>query len=69
MFGVEEASSPDLHHSGSGKHYALNISTVMNEIRSLPNWKEKQLDISIEPTQKTDQDTYVKVGRISLYSQ
>jgi hypothetical protein len=69
FFGVEEASIPSVHHSGSGQHYALDVTELMNKLRSLPNWKEKQLDVSIEPTHDMDKNTSVKIGRISLYSE
>lgn len=69
FFGVEEASTPSLHSPGSGQHYALDITDLMNQLRSLPNWKEQQLDVSLEPTRKLAEDTFVKIGRISLYSE
>jgi tyrosinase len=69
FFGVEEASLPSLHHSGNGQHYALDISELLNKLRSLSNWNEQQLDISIEPTRDMDKDTSVTIGRISLYSE
>lgn len=69
FFGVEEASTPNAHQSGSGQHYALNISKLMNKLRSLPNWKENQLEIHIEPSWEADKDASVSIGRISLYSE
>lgn len=69
FFGVEEASVPSTHQSGSGQHYALDISELMNKLRSLPGWNEQELDVSIEPTQEMDDDAYVEIGRISLYSE
>ena len=69
LFGVEQASKPSLHSSGSGQHYTLDVSKLMNNLRSLPNWKEDQLDISIEPAREMDDSSSVKIGRISLYSE
>lgn len=69
LFGVEGASRPSLHHSGSGQNYALDITDLMNKLRSLPNWDERQLTISIEPMRPMDEDAAVKIGRISLYSE
>jgi len=67
LFGVAESSIADLHHPGSGQHYALDVSELMNELRTLPNWKEEKLDVSIEPAWKME-NASVKIGRISLYS-
>jgi tyrosinase len=69
FFGVEEASIPSLHQSGSGQHYALDVSELMNKLRSLPNWDESKLDVSIEPTRELDKGASVTIGRISLYSE
>jgi len=69
FFGVEEASTPSLHSPGSGQHYALDVTDLVNKLRSLPNWKEQELDVSLEPTRKPSADAHVKIGRISLYSE
>jgi tyrosinase len=69
FFGVEDSSTPSVHQSGSGQHYALDISELMNKLRTLPNWNEQQLTISIEPTRPLDNNATVKIGRISLYSE
>ncbi len=68
FFGVEEASTPSDHHSGSGQHYALDVSELMSQLRTLPNWKEEQLDVHLEPNSPPAEDASVVVGRISLYS-
>ncbi|TWJ03201.1 tyrosinase [Mucilaginibacter frigoritolerans] len=69
FFGVEEASTPSVHQSGSGQHYALDISDLVNKLRSSPNWKDQQLDVSIEPSRAVDADASVNIGRISVYSE
>lgn len=69
FFGVEEASTPSAHQSGSGQHYALDVSELMNQLRGLSGWNEDQLDIRIEPSEPMDSDTSVTIGRISLYSE
>lgn len=69
LFGLEASSTPGLHHSGSGQHYALDVTELMNKLRTLPNWNEKQLDVSIEPAWEMDNDASVKIGRISLYTE
>ncbi len=69
FFGVEEASTPSTHESGSGQHYAMDIGELMNTLRSLPNWKEQELNVQLEPTRDMGKDTNVSIGRISLYSE
>ena len=69
FFGVEEASKPSFHNSGSGQHYALDITDLMNLLRSLPGWDDQKLDISIEATRNMGENTTVTIGRISLYSE
>ena len=69
FFGLEGASTSSLHQSGSGQHYALDVSEHVNKLRSLPNLNEKLLDINIEPIRQMTANSYVKIGRISLYSE
>jgi tyrosinase len=69
FFGVEEASIPSAHHSGSGQHYALDISELIYKLRSLPSWQEEQLNVSIEPSWDMEESANVSIGRISLYSE
>lgn len=69
FFGLEGASKANLHHAGSGQHHALDISELMNKLRSQPNWNDQELDISLEPIRKMGSDASVKIGRISLYSE
>lgn len=69
FFGVEEASTPSVHQSGSGQHYALDITDLMKQLRSRPNWNDQELDVSLEPSREMGADTAVSIGRISLYSE
>lgn len=69
FFGIEEASTPSVHQSGSGQHYALDISALMSKLRSQPDWKEQELEVSLDPAQDMDKDASVTIGRISLYSE
>lgn len=69
FFGVEMASTPSTHEAGSGQHYAINISKLLNTLRTQPGWNEEQLNIQFEPTEAMDSDTSVSIGRISLYSE
>ena len=69
FFGVEESSIPSVHQAGSGQHYALDVTRLMTKLRSSPNWKENELDVSLEPAQETPADGTVTIGRISLYTE
>ncbi len=69
FFGVEEASTPSAHQAGSGQHYALDVSDLMNRLRSLPNWDENAMNVSIEPSQEINDKASVSIGRISVYSE
>ncbi len=69
FFGVEESSVANVHQSGSGQHYALDVTALMDSLKSLPNWNAQRLDISIEPSKPMDANTSVTIGRISLYSE
>jgi tyrosinase len=69
FFGVEMASTPSAHEAGSGQHYAINITKLLNTLRAQPGWNEQQLNIQFEPIEEMDADTNVSIGRISLYSE
>ncbi|MBS1664162.1 MAG: tyrosinase family protein [Bacteroidetes bacterium] len=69
FFGVEDASTPSLHQAGSGQHFALDITDLMNRLRALPGWDEQKLTVNLVPTQPMTDDNFVKIGRISIYSE
>jgi tyrosinase len=69
LFGIAGASTASLHSAGSGQHYALDVSELVNKLRSLPNWNEQQLDVTIVPMRPMDKGSSVTIGRISLYSE
>jgi tyrosinase len=69
FFGIEASSSPGEHHSGSGQTAVLDVSELINELRTKSNWKEDQLDVQIEPSRVMGKNSSLTVGRISLYSE
>lgn len=69
LFGLENASTPGTHQDGSGMNYALDVSFIVNELRSDSSWKEDALDIHIVPSTPLKDGVEVNVGRISLYSE
>ncbi|WP_343604842.1 tyrosinase family protein [Fluviicola sp.] len=69
LFGLERASTSDKHHSGSGLNEQLDVTDLIAHLRTLPNWDEKKLDISIKPDREVGDKVTVSIGRISLYSE
>lgn len=69
LFGLQDASTPSAHHSGSGQNYVLNVTELMNRLRSMPNWDQSALNISIEPSREFQTGDSVSIGRISVYSE
>lgn len=67
FFGIEEASTSNAHHSGSGQRYTLNVSKIINKLRDSSDWNATKLKVSLEPIRKMDKDASVSIGRISLY--
>lgn len=67
FFGIQSSSIPSLHHSGSGQHYAFDVSDVINQMRSSDNWEEKSLSIRLVPRRTLSKDASVNIGRVSLY--
>lgn len=69
LFGLERASISDKHHSGSGLNEQLDVTDLINHLRTLPDWDEKKLNISIKPDREVDEKVSISIGRISLYSE
>jgi len=68
FFGIEEASTANEHHSGSGQHFALDVSDLVKELKQNNKWKEAELDITLEPARALNKNASVEVGRISIYA-
>ncbi len=68
FFGIEEASTANEHHSGSGQHFALDISNLVEELKQKNLWNEEELDITLAPERALDDDASVNVGRMSIYA-
>ncbi len=67
FFGLEEASTPDERHSGSGQHYILDISDLVSELQQQNNWQPDQVEIHLQPREPLNAECTVSIGRISLY--
>jgi tyrosinase len=67
MFGVAASSIPDVHQSGSGTHYVLHITELLNKLRARPDWNEGELRVTLVPRGDLPQDASVTIGRVSLY--
>ena len=69
FFGLEGASVADEHHSGSGLTEIVEVTKLIEELQSQPNWDESKLDVEIRPDREMDEGVEVSVGKISLYSE
>ncbi|MPY24348.1 tyrosinase family protein [Shewanella sp. YLB-07] len=67
LFGLEVASTPSIHHNGSGLNIALDLSDVFDRLRTLPDWNANQLTVRLVPTGDVLADTDITIGRISLH--
>lgn len=69
LFGLERASIANKHHSGSGLSEQLDVTDLINRLRTSPGWDEKKLDIQIKPDREVKDSISVSIGKISLYSE
>ena len=67
MFGVAEASKHGDQHGGSGLSHVLDITDLVNRMKSAQNWREGDLHVTFVPKRKSKSGSGLKVGRISLY--
>lgn len=67
FFGIDEASTADERHSGSGQHYVLDISDVVNELQQQDSWHPEYIQVHLQPREPMDEESKVTIGRISLY--
>lgn len=67
FYGIETSSTPSRHHDGHGQHFALDISQLIFRLRSLPDWSEERLHITLEPTRPMPPEASAVIGRVSLY--
>lgn len=69
FFGIEEASTSGLHHAGSGQHYVLDVTNLLQKFRESEGWQDDQLKVHLKPAGELANNASVAIGRISLYSQ
>jgi len=74
LFGLAEASRADQRHSGSGLHYAYEISDIVRRLQQKGDWDAKNVRVTFIPdydvpkrVSLTGAVGEVQVGRISLY--
>ncbi|MFN2445796.1 MAG: hypothetical protein ABR606_09485 [Vicinamibacterales bacterium] len=75
MFGVAEATRTDRDHAGSGLHYALDVSAVVQRLEARSDWNPTELRVTFVPEGPTDVSGAraaaapdpIQVGRVSLY--
>jgi hypothetical protein len=66
MFGLVESSKKSATGSGSGLHYALDITNLYAHVSALPGWDPNNLRVSFVPA-RGQAPANVTVGRVSLY--
>jgi len=77
MFGVAEASRSDGQHAGSGLHYALDATDVIQRLQANNAWNPNDVQVTFVPRRRVDATQpglaaarpggAIRVGRISLY--
>jgi len=73
MFGLAEASIRDAAHSGSGLHYTLDITRVVQRLEERGTWDTATMRVSFLPRRRglaTLEETpgrTIQVGRVSVY--
>jgi tyrosinase len=66
-FGVREASRRDKEHSGSGLHYSLDVTAVIERLSERPDWDPKSLRVTFVPKRVVAGAAEIQIGRVSLY--
>ncbi len=69
LFGMENSSTASTHSSGSGLNLEIEVTDLMNKLRSMPNWNDDQLEVSMVPRRAKEKDVEISIGKISLYSE
>jgi len=67
MFGVAASSVASVHQSGSGTHYVLHVTELLDALRARKDWNENQLQVTLVPRDSLPQGVRVSIGRVSLY--
>ena len=75
MFGVVEASRADARHPGTGLHYRLDVTTLVQALESKGAWDPQKVRVSFAPKPwgsgpkgaPRASDHEIHVGRVSLY--
>jgi hypothetical protein len=67
LFGVEKASSAGRGHLGSGLHYVIEITELLDALQAQPDWHPDELRITFVPRRLTAEPYEVRIGRVSLY--
>jgi tyrosinase len=76
MFGVKEASRSDDRHSGNGLQYALEVSDIVERLKSDGSWDPSDIRLTFVPKLRGPQPESarevasanpIRIGRVSLY--
>ncbi|MGA7413884.1 MAG: tyrosinase family protein [Bryobacteraceae bacterium] len=75
MFGVSQASVPSERHPGTGVHYSLDITRLIDRLKARNAWNDEELRVAFVPRgpQGAALESVapvhepIRVGRVSLY--
>lgn len=67
LFGIEEASSAESSHGGSGLTHVLEITELVRRLQSEGKWNEGDIDVDFVPLRPVPGGSDVRIGRVSVY--
>ena len=75
MFGVSQASVPSELHPGTGVHFSLDITRLINRLQASNAWNDEEIRVSFVPRAPhgaalesvAPVHAPIRVGRVSLY--
>ena len=67
LFGIEEASSQESSHGGSGLTHVLEITELVQRLQGEGRWNETDIDVEFVPLRPVPEGSDVRIGRISVY--
>ena len=74
LFGVTQASTRSESHSGSGLHFSMDITRLVEKLKDKNAWDDKNIRVTFVPRRApgtalgtVPEHPPIKVGRVSLY--
>jgi tyrosinase len=69
MFGVREATRTDSEHGGGGVTYVLDVTDVVEHLKTSGSWDPSKLRVTFAPVSAAAPGAKARVGRVSLFYQ